>query len=314
MRHTNMDTTSAQRITRIVGAAAAAAWALPIAFIHLPTADADPCPDVEIVFARGTTEPPGVGGIGQAFVDLLRSQLGGRSVGVYAVDYPASRDFDVSTPAGANDASTHIQSMAANCPNTRMVLGGYSQGAGVIDLSTTAMPPRSLITSQPPPSSGLRRVRLRTHSPPARCPRSVLFTQPRPLTCACRTIRSAPTAGTCVLMLRTSRPGWSTRPQLSPRVGSRKSESQRSHKYSAPLRWLLSSNQVLRDRRGCGRRSRPAHHNLDDPSTGVTGRATEREVRTFGRNPTYHDRFTFNLTDPTGTETRVTERSTMSQT
>ena len=142
MRHTNMDTTSAHRITRIVGAAAAAAWALPIAFIHLPTADTDPCPDVEIVFAQGTTEPPGVGGIGQAFVDLLRSQLGGRSVGVYAVDYPASRDFDVSTPAGANDASTHIQSMAANCPNTRMVLGGYSQGAGVIDLSTTAMPPQ----------------------------------------------------------------------------------------------------------------------------------------------------------------------------
>lgn len=131
-----MDTT-----TRIVGAAAAAAWTLPIGLIHLPTAAADPCPDVEIVFARGTTEPPGVGGVGQAFVDSLRSQLGARSVGVYAVDYPASRDFVSSTPAGANDASTHIQSMAANCPNTRMVLGGYSQGAGVIDLSTTAMPP-----------------------------------------------------------------------------------------------------------------------------------------------------------------------------
>jgi cutinase len=131
-----MDTT-----TRIVGAVAAAAWTLPIALIHLPTAAADPCPEVEIVFARGTTEPPGVGGVGQAFVESLRSQLGARSVGVYAVDYPASRDFDSSTPAGANDASTHIQSMAANCPNTRMVLGGYSQGAGVIDLSTTAMPP-----------------------------------------------------------------------------------------------------------------------------------------------------------------------------
>jgi cutinase len=32
--------------------------------------------------------------------------------------------------------------MAANCPNTRMVLGGYSQGAGVIDSSTAAMPPQ----------------------------------------------------------------------------------------------------------------------------------------------------------------------------
>ncbi|MDT5329178.1 MAG: cutinase, partial [Mycobacterium sp.] len=89
-----------------------------------------------------TSEPPGVGRIGQPFVDSLRSQSGGRSVGVYAVDYPATRDFDNSTPAGANDASSHIQSMAANCPNTRMVLGGYSQGAAVIDLSTTAMPPQ----------------------------------------------------------------------------------------------------------------------------------------------------------------------------
>jgi cutinase-like protein len=137
-----MDTTSVYRATRIVGAVAAATWALPIALFHLPAAAADPCPDVEVVFARGTTEPPGVGGVGQAFVDSLRSQLGGRSVGVYAVDYPASRDFDSSTPAGANDASGHIQSMAANCPNTRMVLGGYSQGAAVIDLSTTAMPPQ----------------------------------------------------------------------------------------------------------------------------------------------------------------------------
>src|SRR5258705_2228439 len=137
-----MDTTNAHRALRILGAIAATASALPIALIPLPTAAADPCPDVEIVFARGPTEPPGVGGIGQAFVDSLRSQLGGRSVGVYAVDYPASRDFDNSTPAGANAASGHIQSMAASCPNTRMVLGGYSQGAAVIDLSTTAMPPQ----------------------------------------------------------------------------------------------------------------------------------------------------------------------------
>jgi cutinase len=135
-----MDIRREHRITRIVGALTAAAWTLPIALTHLPTAAADPCPDVEIVFARGTTEPPGVGGVGQAFVDSLRSQLGGRSVGVSAVDYPASRDFVRSTTAGANDASARIQSIAANCPNTRIVLGGYSQGAGVIDLSTTAMP------------------------------------------------------------------------------------------------------------------------------------------------------------------------------
>jgi cutinase len=31
--------------------------------------------------------------------------------------------------------------MAASCPNTRMVLGGYSLGATVADLATRSMPP-----------------------------------------------------------------------------------------------------------------------------------------------------------------------------
>jgi cutinase len=135
-----MGTSNSYRVA--AGAALTAAWALPASLVVAPTAGAEPCPDVEVVFARGTTEPPGPGGTGQAFIDSLRSQLGGRSVGVYAVNYPASRDFNMSTPAGARDASTHIQAMAANCPDTRLVLGGYSQGAGVIDLSTTAAPPQ----------------------------------------------------------------------------------------------------------------------------------------------------------------------------
>jgi cutinase len=122
------------------GAVVVMSGALQIALMNLPAAAAAPCPDVEVVFARGTTEPPGVGQIGQAFVDSLRTQVGGRSVGVYAVNYPATRDFVTSAPAGRDDASTHIQSMAANCPNTRMVIGGYSQGAAVVDLATTAMP------------------------------------------------------------------------------------------------------------------------------------------------------------------------------
>src|SRR6187549_803131 len=106
-----MGMTRLLHISRIFGLLGLTATALPIALITVPSAAAAPCPDVEVVFARGTTEPPGVGGTGQAFIDSLRSQLGGRSVAVYAVDYPASRDFDTSTPAGASDASSHIQSM-----------------------------------------------------------------------------------------------------------------------------------------------------------------------------------------------------------
>lgn len=130
---------SARQIVGFLGAAVSTA-ALTAA-ISTPSATAAPCPDVEVVFARGTNEPPGVGGVGQAFVDSLSSQVGGRSVGVYAVNYPATDAFASSSAAGANDASSHVQSMAANCPNTRMVLGGYSQGALVMDMITGQMPP-----------------------------------------------------------------------------------------------------------------------------------------------------------------------------
>ena len=135
-----MKITCTRRASRLMGAIAVAAASSPALLIAATPAAAAPCPDVEIVFARGTTEPPGVGGIGQAFVDSLRSQLGGRSVGVYAVNYPASNDFATSTPAGGDDMSAHVQAMAANCPATKMVLGGYSQGAAVVDLATTYMP------------------------------------------------------------------------------------------------------------------------------------------------------------------------------
>jgi cutinase len=111
-------------------------WAMLNTAISIPSAAAAPCPDIEVVFARGTGERPGVGYVGQAFVDSLRPNVGGRSVGVYAVNYPAAYDFSNSASAGAGDASAHVQYMAANCPNTRMVLGGMSQGAGVIDLIT----------------------------------------------------------------------------------------------------------------------------------------------------------------------------------
>ncbi|WP_137148852.1 cutinase family protein [Mycolicibacterium sp. CR10] len=99
----------------------------------LPMAAAQSCPDVEVVFARGTSEPPGVGRVGQALADALAPQLGGLTVGTYGVNYPASYDF-LNTAVGATDATNRIAVMAAQCPNTRIVLGGYSQGAAVVDM------------------------------------------------------------------------------------------------------------------------------------------------------------------------------------
>jgi cutinase-like protein len=96
-------------------------------------ASADDCPDIEVVFARGTNDAPGLGNVGDAFVSSLRGKVGGRSVGAYAVNYPANYDF-LAAADGANDMSGHIQFMMDNCPNTRLVLGGYSQGAAVVDV------------------------------------------------------------------------------------------------------------------------------------------------------------------------------------
>jgi cutinase len=88
------------------------------------------CPDLEVVFARGRFESPGPGTLGNAFISSLSSKIGGRSMGTYAVKYPADSEIDI----GANDMSRHIQSTVNNCPNTRLVLGGYSLGAAVTDV------------------------------------------------------------------------------------------------------------------------------------------------------------------------------------
>ena len=100
----------------------------------VPLASADDCPDVEVTFARGTDEPVGLGRVGQALVDALREQTG-MNIGSYAVNYKASL-LQLHTDDGSKDAVAHIKSMADKCPNTPQVLGGYSQGASVVDIVT----------------------------------------------------------------------------------------------------------------------------------------------------------------------------------
>jgi cutinase len=113
----------------------------------LPTASAA-CPDDEVVFARGRQESPGAGILGNAFASALRSKVN-KNVGLYAVRYPADTEIDV----GANDMSAHVQSTMNNCPNTRIVLGGYSLGAAVTDVVMAAPGPMFGFNNPLPPGA-----------------------------------------------------------------------------------------------------------------------------------------------------------------
>ncbi len=147
-----------RRLAAAAGVAALMTAAVPFSG-HAPSASAEPCPDVDLVFARGTSEPAGVGGIGSGFIDALRGQIGGRTLAVYPVNYPASSDFgNPDFPAtfidGIRDASSHIESMAASCPKTREVLGGFSQGAAVAGFVTSPAVPKGVpAASVPAPMS-----------------------------------------------------------------------------------------------------------------------------------------------------------------
>jgi cutinase len=139
------------RLAAIASALFCAATMLPVT----PSATAEPCSDVKVVFARGTNDAPGLGRPGQAFSDALSTLIGGRSLTTYAVNYPASFDF-LGAADGAADATNYISSLVTQCPTTRIVLGGYSQGAAVVDMLAGIPPLGNKIgeTGSAPPLPG----------------------------------------------------------------------------------------------------------------------------------------------------------------
>ncbi|MCV7204208.1 cutinase family protein [Mycolicibacterium peregrinum] len=117
-----------------LGAAALLTAGAPLAALTAsPMAAAADCADAEVVFARGTDEPAGMGRVGDALVDALRKQTAGMKIDSYGVNYKASK-LQLHGGDGAKDAISHIKSTLSSCPDTKIVLGGYSQGASVINI------------------------------------------------------------------------------------------------------------------------------------------------------------------------------------
>ena len=96
--------------------AALAAGALLAGLLTAPVGSAsaadDFCPAVEVLFARGTNEAPGVGATGQAFVDALNARLPGENGRGVRGELPGITELGHAAD-GIVDASNKIQSIAA---------------------------------------------------------------------------------------------------------------------------------------------------------------------------------------------------------
>lgn len=124
-----------RRLSRVATALLAAGALLVAPGIgKTPSAEADNCPDVSVTFARGTDEPAGLGRVGDALVSTLRQNTG-KNIDAYGVNYRATL-LQIHGNDGAKDAIKHIKEVADKCPATPQVLGGYSQGASVVDIVT----------------------------------------------------------------------------------------------------------------------------------------------------------------------------------
>ncbi|KAF2036572.1 cutinase [Setomelanomma holmii] len=101
-----------------------------------------PCADVTVVFARGTTEPGNVGLFaGPPFFDALKEQLGSKSLAVQGVEYPATfAGFNRNGTDGVPSMTAFINQAFDTCPNTKVVMSGYSQGALVVRSTASSLP------------------------------------------------------------------------------------------------------------------------------------------------------------------------------
>jgi acetylxylan esterase len=89
------------------------------------------CAPVHLFVARGTTESPGDGQIGSLAQLVLQANPGATKE---SIDYPANTDpsYIASVTKGIDAVTEQVISYASACPNSTLVLIGYSQGAQIM--------------------------------------------------------------------------------------------------------------------------------------------------------------------------------------
>ncbi|KAF2642944.1 cutinase-domain-containing protein [Massarina eburnea CBS 473.64] len=95
--------------------------------------DKNCCTGLTVIFARGTSEPGNVGIIaGPKMFASLRSKVSA-GVTIQGVDYPADAAGNANLGASGGPAlASSIKAAQSQCPETKIVVSGYSQGAMVV--------------------------------------------------------------------------------------------------------------------------------------------------------------------------------------
>ncbi|CAI6333662.1 unnamed protein product [Periconia digitata] len=100
--------------------------------------DGSACRPISVIYARGTSQQGNVGdsqAVGPLFFNQIASRVGGTSqIAIQGVTYPANVAGFLAggDAAGSTTMTNLISQTASRCPNTKIVLSGYSQGAQLV--------------------------------------------------------------------------------------------------------------------------------------------------------------------------------------
>ncbi|KAI0477056.1 putative cutinase [Xylariaceae sp. FL0804] len=102
------------------------------------------CEEVTVLFARGTDEPGNVGDlVGPPLFRFLEPKLAaaGYSYSIMGVNYTASVENYLNGDASEGTTmADEITNIYSQCPDTKLVLGGYSQGGALVHNAAADLP------------------------------------------------------------------------------------------------------------------------------------------------------------------------------
>lgn len=126
------------------------------------------CKPVTLIFARGTTEPGNMGTVvGPPLASAMQAAFGADKVAIQGVNYAANiagagtGAISPKDAAGAKNMVAMVAKVAAACPNSKVVLSGYSQGAEQV---------RGALMNMPAGGAMMAKVAVCVHSPSSLLP------------------------------------------------------------------------------------------------------------------------------------------------